>query len=146
MLVVHSTRFRLALSRFCSLFLVSFACFLLALSRFFACFRSLFRQAFTLKRLVTFTLPRCSPFLSPLVFRVSNAVKKYIISHLLYLVSSILSFGLEWKPPQFDTYERKRLSEDHANVPLPQIFTLPFASIRLLYAHHGSNEYRCLHV
>ena len=145
MLVVHSTRFCLALSRFCSLFLVSFACFLLALSRFFACFRSLFRQAFTLKRLVTFTLPRCSPFLSPLVFRVSNAVKKYIISHLLYLVSSILSFGLEWKSLQFDTYERRRLSEDHAKTSLFPILRF-HRVILLILAHHGSKQYRCLHV
>ena len=50
LLVVQSTRFCLALSRFCSLFLVFFACFLLTLSRFFACFRSLFWQAFTLKK------------------------------------------------------------------------------------------------
>ena len=111
LLVMHLTRFHLALSRFCLLFLVFLACFLLTLSRFFACFRSLFWQAFTLKRLVTFILPRCSPFLSPLVFRVSNAVKKYIIGHLHYLVSSIYSFELVLKALQFDTFERKRLSK-----------------------------------
>ena len=103
----------LALSRFLShVFCLLFLAFLHAFARSFGK-RLLLERAGNPHHTPLFSFP------SPLVFRVSNAVKKYIISHLLYLVSSILSFGLEWKPPQFDTYERKRLSEDHANVPLP---------------------------
>ena len=106
----------LALSRFLShVFCLLFLAFLHAFARSFGK-RLLLERVGNPHHTLLFSFP------SPLVFRVSNAVKKYIISHLLYLVSSILSFGLEWKPPQFDTYERRRLSEDHANVPLLKFY------------------------
>ena len=101
----------LALSRFLShVFCLLFLAFLHAFARSFGK-RLLLEKAGNLHHTPLFSFP------SPLVFRVSNAVKKYIISHLLYLVSSILSFGLEWKSLQFDTYERRRLSEDHVKRP-----------------------------
>ena len=68
----------LALSRFLShVFCLLFLAFLHAFARSFGK-RLLLNKAGNLHHTPLFS------FLSPLVFRVSNAVKKYILSHLLY--------------------------------------------------------------